>query len=140
VFAEELDDDVADALQEAIDAVAEFAPGGIDDLLLLRRLLDVADDDVLKALGSRARLILRAAEAAAASLGDSPRPVPSADDVVRFAASEAWELGYSSRVGAIHVVLALFAFHGSASSDVLASCGVEWRALRSIVRRLGLGW
>ncbi|HVM10006.1 MAG TPA: hypothetical protein VM345_16185 [Acidimicrobiales bacterium] len=140
MFGEELDDDVADALQEAIDAVADQAPGGVDDLLLLRRLLERADDDVLKALGSRARVLLRAADEATAALGSSPRPVPSADDVVRFAASEAWELGYSSRIGAIHVVLALFAFHGSASSDVFAACGVEWRALRSIVRRLGLGW
>lgn len=140
MFGEDVDEDVAAALQEAVDAIAGTTPGGIDDLLLLRRLLESADDNVLRALGSRARVILRAADDAAARLGDSPRPVPSADDVVRFAASEAWELGYSSQVGAIHLVLALFAFHGAASEEVLRGCGVEWRALRSIVRRLGLGW
>ena len=141
VFGEDVDEDVADALQEAIDAVADDTPGALDDLLLLRRLLEASDDNVLKALGSRSRAILAEACAESERVAGLPRPLPAADDIVRFAASEAWDLGgYSTRVGAVHVLLALFAFQGSASEDVLQRCGVDWRPLRSIVRRLGLGW
>lgn len=135
-FGEELDEDVAYLIERAVEAAAGVLPGAVDDLLLLELLLESADDGVLKALGSRSKTVLREVSAARARLDGESRPMPSADDLVRFAATEAWELGgYSSRVGAVHVLLALFAFQGAASEDVLHRCGIDWRPLRSIVRR-----
>lgn len=67
--------------------------------------------------------------------------MPDAEDVVHFAAGEAIELnGYGASVGALHVLLALFAFSGSRSEQLLRDSGLDWRPLRSIIRRLGLGW
>jgi hypothetical protein len=45
--------------------------------------------------------------------------------------------GAGTTISAVHVVLAMFSFPESASAEVLRRCGVEWRALRSLTRRLG---
>ena len=143
VFDEDVDPRVEEALREAMEPVAHLSEYAIDDLLLLELLLRDADDNILRALGSRARTILRAVEAARAEEQEQGRlgPLPDVDDIVRFAASEASELGgWGTAVAPIHVVLALFAFHGARSERVLTSCGVEWRPLRSMTRRLGLSW
>ena len=134
-----IDEEIAPFVQEAIDAAnARGWTDGIDDLLLLQRLLEVADDNVLRAMGSRAKTLLREVDRMLAD--DVPRPVPDVDDLLRFAMSEAYDLSYSSQIGAIHLLLALFAFRGAASEAVLQQVGIDWRPLRSIVRRLGLGW
>ena len=135
---------VEDAVRQAIDAVGDRCPGGLDDILLLELLLLDADENVLRAMGSRARMLLR--ETTAVRERTEPddlgrTPLPLAEDIIHFAANEAMELGgYGAPVGSIHILLALFAFQGSRSEAVLQQCGLDWRPLRSITRRLGLGW
>ncbi len=142
MFEAEFEPVVAQAFERAIAAVAQERPGSIDDLLLLEGVLADADDDLLRALGSRSRQLLKdaRAERQRRDLGAVEYPLPDADDVERFAVMEAGELmGYGASVGGIHVVLALFAFQGSGSEAVLRRGGVDWRPLRSVMRRLGMG-
>jgi hypothetical protein len=139
-YGEELDDDVAYMIEQSIDAGAATLPGALDDLMLLELILQAADDTVLRALGSRSKTLLREVTAERARVEGQPRAMPAAEDVVRFAATEAWELGgYRSAIEPVHVLLALFAFRGAASEDVLQRAGIDWRPLRSIVRRQGWG-
>lgn len=149
MFDEEVAPGVADAIRRATEALADTFPGGIDDLLLLELLLRDGDDTVLRALGTRTRQLLReidaerAAEAAADAAADGVPSIryPLADDVVRYAFDEASDLGgYAADLAAVHVLLALFAFRGARSEAVMRRCGIEWRPLRSVVRRLGLTW
>lgn len=142
MFEAEFEPAVAQAFERATAAVASTVPGAIDDLLLLEGVLAEADDDLLRALGSRSRQLLKeaSAERERRDLGAVDYPFPDAEDVERFAAMEAAELmGYGATVGGIHVVLALFAFQGSASEAVLRRGGVDWRPLRSVMRHLGMG-
>ena len=129
-------------MRAAIDAADALGlDGGLDDVLLLATLVRDADDDVLRALGPRARQLSRDADAMLAETSELDWRVPDAEDVVHFAAGEAIELnGYGAAVGPLHVLLALFAFSGSRSEQLLRAAGLEWRPLRSIIRRLGLGW
>ena len=139
-YGEELDDDVAYMIEQATDAAADTLPGALDDLVLLELILSAADDTVLRALGSRSKALLREVVGERERVDGQPRPMPSAEDVVRFAATEAWELGgYRSTIEPVHVLLALFAFRGAASEAVMERAGIDWRPLRSIVRRQGWG-
>lgn len=142
MFDAEFEPAIAQAFERAIAAVAGESPGSIDDLVLLEGILSDADDDLLRALGSRARQLLKdaTAERQRRDLGAVEYAFPDAEDVQRFAAMEASELmGYGATVGGIHVLLALFAFQGSGSEAVLRRGGVDWRPLRSVMRRLGMG-
>ena len=132
---------VAQAFARAVEAVAEEHPGSIDDLLLLEGVLADADDDLLRALGSRSRQLLKEARAERArrDAGAVVYPLPDAEDVERFAMMESEMSGYGATVGGLHVVLALFAFQGAASEAVLRWGGVDERPLRSVMRRLGMG-
>ena len=137
------DEDVEGAVAEAFRTAVEAAGGGdlVDDLVLLDLLLGEPDDDLLRAVGSRVRQLASETRRELDAVAGAPRPMPGAEDLVRFAATEAIELGgYGAAVRPIHVVLALFAFHGSSGEEVLRRCGLDWRPLRSIVRRLGLGF
>lgn len=140
---EDVDPEVAEAVRAAIEAVDETETGALDDLVLLERLLELGDPTVLRALGSRSQLLLKEA-AAARRTRDADGThwgLPEASDVLRFAASEASDLGgWGSTIGAIHVLLALFAFQGSQSEAVLRTCGLDWRPLRSVTRRQSFNW
>jgi len=140
VLGDQLTPDVALAFEEATAAMAEAASGAVDDLLLLERLLEVADDDLLRVLGSHIRRLLTEVKAERArrdDQGHSGRLLPSGEHLLAVAASEAYELaGPAAPIGSLHVVLALFAFGGCDTEAVLERCGIDWRPLRSISRRL----
>ena len=141
MFDEQVDPAVESALQRAVEEVEAFCPGALDDLLMLELLLSEPDETVLRALGTRTRTLLREVEKERAS-GPAPSSdefgLPAAEDIVRFAASEAAELGgWGAEIRGIHVMLALFAFHGSRGEALLRKCGLDWRPLRSVTRRLG---
>jgi hypothetical protein len=142
VSGEEMTEAVASAVQRATEAVDGVGGGRIDDLLLLQLLLEEPDDNLLRALGSRTRMLVREVSAERARRdGESSRRYPSPDDVVRYAAEEAADLGgWGAEIGGVHVLLALFAFRGAEAEALLRRCGVDWRPLRSVVRRLGLSW
>ncbi len=147
MLADRLDPDVAEAFEEASAAMSEAAAGAVDDLLLLERLLEVADDDLLRVLGSHSRRLLAEVTAERSrrdEQGHSGRLLPSGEHLLAVAASEAYELaGPAAPIGSLHVVLALFAFGGCDTEAVLERCGIDWRPLRSIARRLlgrGYGW
>lgn len=44
--------------------------------------------------------------------------------------------GRADGIGGVHLVLALFFFSGCRAAAVLESCGIEWRPLHSLARRL----
>ena len=136
MLAERLDPDAADAFAAA-GAAAEAAgwgAGAVDDVVLLRSLLETADDDLLKVMGPHLRTVL----AALASVGgDGERRVPFGDHLLDAALNEAIDLnGHADVIAGVHLVLALFFFPGCAAAKVLQGCGIEWRPLRSLVRRL----
>lgn len=132
-----LDPDAADAFEQARDAAeaAGWGEGAVDDLVLLQALLERADDDLLKILGPHLRRVL--SELAAEDADAPGRRMPFGDHLLEAALNEAIDLnGASDVIGAVHVVLALFFFPGCASAQVLQRCGIDWRPLRSLARRL----
>jgi hypothetical protein len=135
IFGEHLEPEAADVLDTAIEAAG--GDGQLDDLVLLGGLLDAGDEGVLTVLGSRIRSLIAAVDSARADQARAPeRALPFADDLVTVAAGEAFATAGSSTVGPVHLLLALFAFPGTSSEALLHECGVEWRPLRSIARRL----
>ena len=71
--------------------------------------------------------------------GGSPgaRRVPYGEHLLDAALNEAIDLtGSGEVIGGVHLVLALFFFPGCAAAKVLQSCGIDWRPLRSLARRL----
>jgi hypothetical protein len=137
LYGERCAPEAAAALATAIEAAR--GDGQLDDLVLLGALLDAGDDGVLAVLGSRCRRLIAAVDAARAGRAgepDEPRQLPFADDLVTVAADEAFATGRSATVAPVHLLLALFAFPGTASEEILHQSGIEWRPLRSITRRL----
>ena len=136
MLADRLEPDAADAFELATAAAAErWGEGAVDDLVLLRGLLERADDDLLKVMGPHLRTVL----AELASEGDGPpdRRVPYGEHLLDAALNEAIDLmGHTEEISGVHLVLALFFFPGCRSAAVLGRCGIEWRPLRSLVRRL----
>ena len=140
MLAERLDPEAADAF-EAATAAAEAAgwgSGAVDDLVLLRVLLETADDDLLKVMGPHLRTVLSAlAESGDGQEAGGGRRVPFGEHLLDAALNEAIDLnGHGEVIGGVHLVLALFFFPGCASAKVMQSCGIDWRPLRSLVRRL----
>jgi hypothetical protein len=138
VLAERLDSDAADAFEAAAAAAegAGWGEGVVDDLVLLRSLLEAADDDLLKVMGPHLRIVLSALAAAEAGALDGRR-VPYGEHLLDAALNEAIDLtGTGEVIGGVHLVLALFFFPGCAAAKVLQSCGIDWRPLRSLARRL----
>jgi hypothetical protein len=136
VLADRLDPEAADAFATAQAAAAEsWGEGAVDDLVLLRQLLELADDDLLKVMGSYLRRVL--AELAQEDLAADGRRVPFGDHLLEAALNEALDLtGAGDRIGGLHLVLALFFFPGCRAAGVLQRCGIDWRPLRSLARRL----
>lgn len=136
MLVDRLEPDAADAFERAATAATErWGEGAIDDLVLLRTLLESADDDLLKVMGPYLRKVL----AALVAEGDGPdgRRVPYGEHLLEAAVNEAIDLnGRADGVGGVHLVLALFFFSGSRSAAVLEACGIEWRPLHSLARRL----
>ena len=139
MLVERLDPDAADAYELAVEAVASTAPGGVDDLVLLEELLERADDDLRKVMGPHLKKVLveLAAERRAREAEGGGRRLPFGDHLLDVALSEAADLtGSVAKIAPIHLVLALFSFPGCQGAEVLERCGVEWRPLRSLTRRL----
>ena len=136
VLEDRLDPEAAVAFAAARAAAADvWGEGAVDDLVLLRHLLELADDDVLKVMGSYLRRVLAAV--AEEDLAADGRRVPFGDHLLEAALNEALDLtGSGDRVGGLHLVLALFFFPGCRAASVLQRCGVDWRPLRSLARRL----
>lgn len=136
MLADRLEPDAADAFERAATAATpRWGEGAVDDLLLLRTLLDTADDDLLKVMGPYLRKVL----AALAAEGDGPddRRVPYGEHLLEAAVNEAIDLnGRADAVSGVHLVLALFFFSGCRAAAVLESCGIGWRPLHSLARRL----
>lgn len=131
-----LDPEAADAFVAAREAATTtWGEGAVDDLVLLRLLLELADDDLLKVMGSYLRRVL--AELHAEPLDADGRRVPYGEHLLDAALNEAIDLtGSGDRIGGLHLVLALFFFPGSRAVIVLQRCGIDWRPLRSLARRL----
>ena len=136
VLADRLEPDAADAFALAVAAAGgRWGEGAVDDLVLLRGLLERADDDLLKVLGPHLRTVLAAL--AADGNGPEERRVPFSDHLLDAALNEAIDLtGRADEIAGVHLVLALFFFPGCRATAVLSECGIEWRPLRSLVRRL----
>lgn len=136
MLADRLEPDAAGAFERATAAATErWGEGALDDLVLLRTLLESADDDLLKVMGPYLRKVL----AALVAEGDGPddRRVPYGEHLLEAAVNEAIDLnGRADEVGGVHLVLALFFFSGCRAAAVLESCGIEWRPLHSLARRL----
>ena len=151
MLVDRLDPEAADAYERALAAgeAAGWGEGAVDDLVLLQGLLELADDDLLKILGSHLRRVLTELAAEQRSWadgsfasGDDRRRVPFGDHLLEAALNEAIDLnGTSDSIGGVHLVLALFFFPGCVSAKVLQRCGIDWRPLRSLARRLtGRSW
>ena len=140
MLAERLDPEAADAFEAATVAAAAWGEGAVDDLVLLRSLLESADDDLLKVMGPHLRTVLSALAAHERDDGSGagePRRVPFGEHLLDAALNEAIDLnGHAEVIGGVHLVLALFFFPGSAAAKVLQGCGIDWRPLRSLARRL----
>ena len=137
MLAERLDPEAADAFEGAIAAAeaAGWGEGAVDDLVLLRSLLETADDDLLKVMGPHLRTVLSAV--AREDTGGPARRMPFGEHLLDAALNEAIDLnGHADVIGAVHLVLALFFFPGCAAAKVLQGCGIDWRPLRSLTRRL----
>jgi hypothetical protein len=138
VLAERLDPEAADAFEAAAAAAegAGWGEGAVDDLVLLRRLLETADDDLLKVMGPHLRAVLAGLGQVEAA-GPGARRVPFGEHLLDAALNEAIDLnGTADAISSIHLVLALFFFPGCAATKVLHDCGIDWRPLRSLARRL----
>jgi hypothetical protein len=152
VLADRLVPEAADAYGQAVAAAeaAGWGEGAVDDLVLLQHLLDTADDDLLKILGAHLKRLLTElaaeqrswADGGTAADGWDGRRVPFGDHLLEAALNEAIDLnGSSDEIGGVHLVLALFFFPGCAAAKVLQRCGIDWRPLRSLARRLtGRSW
>ena len=139
MLAERLDPEAADAFDLASAAAlgAGWGEGALDDLVLLRALLEHADDDLLKVLGPHLRTVLAALARREAAEDGAARRVPFGEHLLDAALNEAVDLnGHADVIAGVHLVLALFFFPGCAAAEVLQSCGIDWRPLRSLVRRL----
>ena len=142
MLVELLDPDAAVAWERASAAgdVAGRGDGAVDDLVLLQGLLEAADDDLLKILGPHLRTVLAELAAERRALEADPgegRRVPYGDHLLEAALNEAIDLdGTPDAIGGVHLVLALFFFPGCRSAKVLQRCGIDWRPLRSLARRL----
>ena len=138
VLADRLDPEAADAFSAAAAAAdaAGWGEGAIDDVVLLRTLLETADDDLLKVMGPHLRKVL--SSLAGLDLGGvGSRRVPFGDHLLDAALNEAIDLnGSADVITSTHLVLALFFFPGCAATSVLHECGIDWRPLRSLARRL----
>lgn len=137
MLADRLDPEAADAFAAATSAAdaAGWGDGAVDDLVLLRGLLETADDDLLKVMGPHLRIVLAALPPADG--GTASRRVPFGEHLLDAALNEAIDLnGSADVIAAVHLVLALFFFPGCAAAQVLQSCGIDWRPLRSLTRRL----
>jgi hypothetical protein len=139
VLADRLEPDAALAWERAIaDATATFGEGAVDDLVLLRSLLEGADDNLLKVMGPYLRRVLAelAADEGAADAA-APRRVPYGEHLLDAALNEAIDLtGRGDEIAGVHLVLALFFFPGCRATAILERCGIDWRPLRSLARRL----
>ena len=140
---EQFDPDARAAFEAALEAAGGWDTGLLDDLVLLETLVDRGDDDLLKVLGPYLRK-LRVELAAERSRwdDDATRPRLRADALIDVAVDESFSLGDGgSSIGGIHLLLALFSFPRSTGVAVLHRCGIEWRPLHSLARRLlGGGW
>lgn len=136
MLADRLEPDAALAYERAVAAaVPRWGDGACDDLVLLRGLLEGADDDLLKVFGPFLRRVL--SELQEEGDGGADRRVPYGDHLLDAALNEAIDLqGRGDEIGGLHVVLALFFFPGCRAAAVLQRCGIEWRPLRSLARRL----
>jgi hypothetical protein len=136
VLADRLEPDAADAFDLAASAAVDrWGEGAVDDLVLLRELFERADDDLLKVMGPFLRTVL--AELALEGDGPDDRRVPFGDHLLDAALNEAIDLtGGAQEIAGVHLVLALFFFPGCRAAAVLSGCGIEWRPLRSLARRL----
>lgn len=136
MLADRLEPDAAGAFERAAAvATPRWGDGAVDDLVLLRTLLEAADDDLLKVMGPYLRKVL----AALVAEGDGPddRRVPYGEHLLEAAVNEAIDLhGRGDGVGGVHLVLALFFFSGCRAAAVLEACGIEWRPLHSLARRM----
>lgn len=133
---ERLEPEAADVFERArSSASARWGEGAIDDLVLLQGLLEVADDDLLKVFGSHLRRVLAALRDEPADAPD--RRVPYGEHLLEAAYNEALDLGARrDEIGGLHLVLALFFFPGCRAAGVLQACGIDWRPLHSLARRL----
>jgi hypothetical protein len=144
VLDEQFDPDAKVAFERAIAAGGGWESGACDDLVLLESLVDQGDDDLLRVLGPylhRLRVEL-GAEQRRRRAGEVEVRLLRAEAVLDVAVDESFSLGAAgASIGGIHLVLALFSFPRSAGCDVLHRCGIEWRPLHSLARRLlGGGW
>ena len=139
MLADRLDADVADVYERAVTAATvRWGEGAVDDVVLLRGLLEAADDHLLKVMGPHLRRVLAdlAAEPGDGTAEDGVR-VPFGDHLLEAGLNEAIDLtGSADTIGGVHLVLALFFFPGCRSVAVLHRCGIDWRPLRSLARRL----
>ncbi|HUP84415.1 MAG TPA: hypothetical protein VM143_02000 [Acidimicrobiales bacterium] len=136
MLADRLDPEAALAFAAASVAAetAGWGDGAVDDLVLLRGLLETADDDLLKVMGPHLRTVLSALAGVGAP---ESRRLPFAEHLLDAALNEAIDLnGSADVITAVHLVLGLFFFPGCAATKVLQSCGIDWRPLRSLTRRL----
>ena len=136
MLVDRLDPDAADVVARAASAASErWGEGAVDDVVLLQGLLEAADDDLRKVMGPYLRRVL--AELAADEDGGDSRRVPYGEHLLEAALNEAIDLNSSAdRITGVHLVLALFFFPGCRSALVLQRCGIDWRPLRSLARRL----
>ncbi len=144
MLVDRLDEDAADAWRDGVGAATErWGDGAVDDLVLLRSLLERADDDLLKILGPHLRRVLVEIDVEEKALAESGagRRVPFGDHLLEAALNEAIDLtGQANRIADVHLVLALFFFPGAHAALVLERCGIDWRPLRSLARRLTSRW
>ncbi len=140
MLVDRLEPDAADVYDRAVAAAADrWGDGAVDDLVLLRGLLEVADDDLLKVMGPYLRTVLAriAADEADPTVSTEPRRVPYGEHLLDAALNEVIDLtGSAEEIRALHLVLALFFFPGCRATVILQRCGIEWRPLRSLARRL----
>jgi len=139
VLDEQFDPDAKAAFDKAIAAGGGWDAGRFDDLEMLGELVERGDDDLLRVMGPYLKRLRVALDAERRRRFDVPEPYPylRPDAVLDVAVDESFSLGTAGMsIGGIHLVLALFSFPRSAGARVLHDCGIEWRPLHSLARRL----